>query len=328
MNNPIKITDGLAHAYLLDGLGGAKPLTWLEVESWQPSMGKLWLHFFYSDPDVQAWMHEKSGLDPLIAQALLSEDTRPRAAAIDDGLLIALRGVNLNPGADPEDMVSIRLWADKNWVVSTHQRTLLSTKDVLTKLDRGKGPTNNAELIVHLCDSLIWRMSDTVDVLEDRMAELEESTLADNRTALRYELSSLRRQTISLRRYLSPEREAINRIISEDVSWFTSENRMKLHEVGDRLARHLEDIDAVRERATVTHEELLSRASEQLNERLYVLSILSAIFLPLTFFTGLLGINVGGIPGAENTQAFAIFVVILAIIVALQIWLFKYKKWL
>ena len=103
---------------------------------------------------------------------------------------------------------------------------------------------------------------------------------------------------------------------------------MRLHEASDRLTRHLEDIDAVRERATVTHEELLSRASEQLNQRLYVLSILSAIFLPLTFFTGLLGINVGGIPGAENPQAFIIFIGILAIIIAFQIWLFKYKKWL
>lgn len=328
MNNPIKITDGLAHAYLLDGLGGAKSLTWAEVQSWKPTMGKLWLHFFYTDPEVQTWMREQSGLDPLITQALLSEDTRPRAAAIDDGLLIALRGVNLNPGADPEDMISIRLWADENWIVSTHQRALLSTKDVLTKLDRGKGPSNNAEIIVQLCESLIWRMSDTVDLLEETMAELEESTLDESQAELRNELSTLRRQSITLRRYLSPEREAINRIIVEDLHWFTTENRMKLHETSDRLIRHLEDIDAVRERATVTHEELLSRASEQLNKRLYVLSILSAIFLPLSFFTGLLGINVGGIPGAENPQAFAIFVVILTIIVALQVWLFKYKKWL
>ncbi|MBN2865217.1 MAG: zinc transporter ZntB [Thiotrichales bacterium] len=328
MKNPIQISEGLAHAYLLDGQGGAKSLSWSEVTRWNPSMGKLWLHFFYTDENVQAWMHQHSGLAPLVTQALLLEETRPRVAALEDGLLIALRGVNLNPGANPEDMVSIRLWIDENWVVSTHQRSLLSTKDVLAQLDRGKGPRNNAEILVNLCDSLIWRMSDTVTLLEDNMAELEDSTLSENRSALRFELSSLRRQTITLRRYLSPQREAINRLMVENVSWFEDDNRMKMREVSDRLIRHLEDIDAVRERAAVTHEELLSRASEQLNERMYVLSILSAIFLPLGFFTGLLGINVGGIPGADNPQAFVIFIGILGLIVGFQVWLFKRKNWL
>ena len=328
MEHPNPVTNGLTHAYLLDGLGGAKPLSWSEVEAWNPTMGCLWLHLLYSEQDVQAWATQKSGLDPIISQALLMEETRPRVASIDDGLLIALRGVNLNPGSNPEDMVSIRLWADQNWMISTHQRTLLSTIDVVNQLKKGKGPKDCAELIVHLTDSLIWRMSDTVDLLEDQMGELEENTLTANRAALRFELATLRRQTISLRRYLSPEREALARMQVEKVSWFNDENRMRIREVSDRLIRHLEDIDAVRERAAVTHEELLSRASEQLNERMYVLSILSAIFLPLGFFTGLLGINVGGIPGADNPKAFVFFILILVAIVAFQVWLFRRKKWL
>lgn len=328
MKTNIQITDGLSHAYLLDGLGGARQLTWQEVENWTPVMGSLWLQFLYHDSHVQEWMSHQSGLDSLITQALLTEETRPRVVGIDDGLLIALRGVNFNPGSDPEDMVSIRLWADNNWVISTHKRQLLSTSDVITQLKKGKGPKNNAELIVHLTDSLIWRMSDTVDQLEDSMAELEDCTLSEDRSALRFELASLRRQSISLRRYLSPQREALNRLLIDNVSWFGDENRMKIREISDRLIRHLEDIDAVRERAAVTHEELLSRISEQLNARMYVLSILSAVFLPLGFFTGLLGINVGGIPGAENPQAFVIFILILVIIVAFQVWLFKRNKWL
>jgi len=327
-DNSKQVSNGLTHAYLLDGAGSARKLDWNEVERWHPSMGKLWLHLLYTDPAVQDWMQNRCGLDTIITQALLTEETRPRVASIDDGLLIALRGVNLNPGSDPEDMVSIRLWADENWVISTHQRELLSTTDVVNKLIKGKGPSDSAQLIVHLTDTLIGRMSDTVDNLEDQMAELEDNTLTANRAALRFELATLRRQTISLRRYLSPEREALSRLQVEQVSWFGDENRMRIREVSDRLIRHLEDIDAVRERAAVTHEELLSRASEQLNERMYVLSILSAIFLPLGFFTGLLGINVGGIPGAENPQAFIIFIAVLVAIVGFQIWLFRRKKWL
>jgi zinc transporter len=328
MTNDIEATEGLLHAYLLDGEGRGRYLTWSEVESWNASMGRLWLHFDYTNAAVQEWVSNQSGLESVISHALLTEETRPRVAAIDDGLLIALRGVNLNPGSDPEDMVSIRLWATADRVISTRKRALLSTQDVLAKLKRGTGPKDNADLIVQLTDSLIWRMSDTVDLLEDKMAELEDGSLSENRSTLRFELASLRRQTISLRRYLSPEREALNRLLIEKVSWFDHDNHIRMREVSDRLIRHLEDIDAVRERAAVTHEELLSRISEQLNERMYVLSILSAIFLPLGFFTGLLGINVGGIPGAENTDAFMIFVGVLIVIVLFQVWLFRRKKWL
>jgi zinc transporter len=328
MMNNMEATEGLLHAYLFDGKGGGRYLTWSEVEVWDASMGRIWLHFDYTNAEAQDWVRNRSGLESIVSHALLTEETRPRVAAIDDGLLIALRGVNLNPGSDPEDMVSIRLWATADRVISTRKRALLSTQDVLSKLKRGTGPKDSAELIVQLTDSLIWRMSDTVDMLEDKMAELEDGSLSESRSTLRFELASLRRQTISLRRYLSPEREALTRLMIEKVSWFDHDNHIKVREVSDRLIRHLEDIDAVRERAAVTHEELLSRISEQLNERMYVLSILSAVFLPLGFFTGLLGVNVGGIPGAENTSAFMIFVGILVVIVLFQVWLFRRNKWL
>ena len=84
----------------------------------------------------------------------------------------------------------------------------------------------------------------------------------------------------------------------------------------------------VRERAIVVQEELLGRLSEKMERTMYVLSIVAAIFLSLGFLTGLLGINVGGIPGAEYAGSFLIFSLALVILVIFQIWFFKYKKWM
>jgi zinc transporter len=103
---------------------------------------------------------------------------------------------------------------------------------------------------------------------------------------------------------------------------------LRLREISDRLVRHIEDIDAVRERAALAQEELSSTVSEQMNERMYVLSIVAAIFLPLGFFTGLMGINVGGMPGVEDGEAFW---VVVAMCVGLMLVLgvvFRLKKWL
>ena len=72
----------------------------------------------------------------------------------------------------------------------------------------------------------------------------------------------------------------------------------------------------------------MGRLSEQMNNRMYVLSIAAAIFLPLGFLTGLLGVNLGGIPGADNTVAFWVFVVIIVLVVVLMAVLFRWKRWL
>ena len=170
-------------------------------------------------------------------------------------------------------------------------------------------------------------MSDTVDQSEDRVADLEEQVLEEGSTSLRFDLANLRRQTITLRRYLAPQRDAFAKLVIEKLGWLDDDSRLRLREISDRLIRHIEDLDAVRERAAVTQEELLSRLSEQMNTRMYVLSMVAAIFLPLGFLTGLLGINVGGIPGAENPWAFLLFLLFLVGIVVAQMLWFRHKKW-
>lgn len=318
---------GLFFAYLLDGRGGARTLSWDEVATWQVSDGVLWLHFDYSHPAARDWVLEQSGLERLVAEALIAEETRPRTTAMQDGFLMALRGVNLNPGAEPNDMVSLRLWVDKTRMISTRKRDLFSARDVVNQLNLGEGPRGAAALLVDLIDRIVLHMGDTVVDIEDMVDALEEEMLSGQDSALRSRFSGLRRQTIELRRYFSPQRDALGRLMIDKSAWLAEPDRLRLREISDRLIRHIEDLDAIRERQVLAHEELLSRMSEQLNSRMYVLSMISAIFLPLGFLTGLLGVNVGGIPGAHHPWAFSIFVLILLVIVLFVLALFRWKKW-
>jgi zinc transporter len=327
MSEKMKNRDGLIHAYLLDGAGGGRRLELTEVESWTPEQGALWMHFDYTNEDARQWLRNSAGLEELVADALLTEETRPRATAIDDGVLVALRGINMNAGAEPDDMVSIRLWIDNECIISTRKRILLSVSDIAEQLDAGKGPTDTSDFLVTLADRIVWRMSDTVDQCEDLVADLEEQVLDEGHGSLRFDLATLRRQTITLRRYFAPQRDAFAKLITEKIAWLDDDDRLRLREVSDRLIRHIEDLDAVRERAAVTQEELLSRLSDQMNTRMYVLSVVAAIFLPLGFLTGLLGINVGGIPGTENPWAFLLFLLFLVGVVVAQMLFFRHKKW-
>lgn len=323
-----ELNNGQVMAYLLDGQGSARTIDLGQTDIASFDQGTIWVHLDYTDPEDIQWLTESSSLDSLVVEALLAEETRPRTTAIGDGLLIALRGVNLTPGADPDDMVAIRLWVESGRIISTRKRDLLSVGDLVDQLKSGHGPMSASDFLVELVDRLVWRMSDTVDQFEDRVADLEDRILEANSSDLRNELAILRRQAITLRRYLAPERDALARLITEKATWLNENDRLKLREVSDRLIRHIEDLDAVRERAAVTQEELLSRLSEQLNKRMYVLSLVAAVFLPLGFLTGLLGINVAGIPGSEYSNAFWIFVGLLGGVIFLQLILFRWKNWL
>jgi zinc transporter len=178
-----------------------------------------------------------------------------------------------------------------------------------------------------LIDFLLDRVGDVIDELMDQLDALDDLSYTYLNFEQRSQLTNLRGQAISLRRFLAPQREALNRLAIEKTPLLNDQLRLHLREHADKLTRLIEDLDAARERASVIHESLVSRLAEQTNQRMYVLSIIAAIFLPLSFITGLLGINVGGIPGAQDPFGFLI-VVIMLMATFLLLWVFfKWRKW-
>jgi zinc transporter len=305
-----------------------KKLTEDEANHWEPQDGLIWFHFDYTSSAATSWIHKQRHLDSVSKMFLLTEDTRPRVTTINNILLLALRGVNLNPHSDPEDMIGVRVWANESMIITTIRRTLLSITDISNSLEKGDGPRDSSEFIVDLAQRLISRMGPTIESLEEILADLEERIIDTGDPSVRRQLSEIRRESIVLRRYLAPQREAMYRLYEEKLSWFKDKDRMHSREVTDHLLRYIENLDSTREQATVIHEELVSNLSEQLNSRMYVLSVITTIFLPLGFLTGLFGINVGGIPGSESKSAFTVFVLLLAAIVLVVLVLFKKKRWL
>ena len=323
----MNVRDGLINAILLNGKGGGTVLDWSGIRDWVPQQGALWVHLDFTSEQAQRWLTEESRLDPLVAGALIADETRPRCVSVADGLLLSLRGVNSNPGADPEDMVSLRLFVTDKRVVSTRRRRLLTIRDLVQALERGEGPRTTGELIAMLSDRLIDRMSEVISELDERMDDLEERTIEGGGQQMRVDILDLRREIIKLRRYLAPQREALNRLYTEKASWLSEYDRLQVREASDKITRHVEDLDSVRDRGGVTYEELSSRLAEQMNTRMYVLSLVAGLFLPLGFLTGLLGINVGGIPLADSPWGFLEVVVFLLVLVVIQVLVFRRKRW-
>ncbi len=321
-------TDGLIHALVLDGKGGARSLDWAGVHAWKPEHGTLWLNLDYAGSAAVEWLARESRIDEIAVSALTDSDPRPRTVAHGDDLLLIVRGINNNAGAAPEDMVSIRAWIEPSRVITLRHRASTSIKQLIGELQRGVGPRSTADLVVTLIDRIIDHVIARVDTLGDAVASCEDKVLGNDPADVRAALADHRRRAIALRRFLAPQREALGKLATASVSWLHDAQRAQLAEVANHLIRTVEELDATRDRAAITQEELASRVAEGANQRLYVLSIMTAIFLPLGFVCSLLGVNVGGVPLQKDDWAFWALCGLFMCGVGVQLWIFKRRGWL
>ncbi len=324
----MKTDQGLVFACILNGNDASQSLTWDQIHTWSSQQGPLWIHLDRMGTDSQQWLQKNSGLSSIVAEALLEEETRPRIMVLEDSLFLSLRGVNLNPGAEPDDMVSIRLYVEANRVITVRHRLLKTIQDIHSSLVANNGPKNPGEFLTVLTDRLMERMAPVVHQLIEEIDDAEEQIIGQASYQLRSQLGSLRRKVIAFRRYISPQRDVISQLHLAQLPWLTSIQRARLREVANHLIRYVEDLDAARDRMGVMQEELTGKLSEQMNKTMYILTVLAGIFLPITFVTGLLGINVGGIPGSEDPWAFTTVCLTLTTAGLLLVGIFRWLKWL
>jgi zinc transporter len=319
---------GIIHAFAITGDGKGTELTGNQVSETIKADDLAWVHLDANDPEARDWLNKEiSYLDHIIVDALLAEETRPRLLEFENGALLILRGVNLNKDAQAEDMISIRLWIDEHRIITVQRRPLSSTQDIQERLLAGKGPKNSGDFITTLASRLFERMEPTFSELDTNLDDVEEVVMETPDTSLRQKITSIRKQAIIFRRYIAPQRDVIAYLRTSEQDWLDQMHKRRLQESLDRVVRYIEDLDTIRERAQIVKDELTNALADRMNKNMYMLSIIAAIFLPLGFLTGLLGVNVGGIPGADNADAFYMFSGGLLILVILQFVIFKKLKW-
>lgn len=313
------------------GLGPAGQKRLIEAEDVPEKLKSnqlVWVHLDAKHPDAKQWLRNHvPNTDSLIHDALLAEETRPRVAEYRDGTLIILRGVNLNESQRPEDMISIRIWIDEWRIITTRFRKLKAVQDIRERIEQGKGPENAAEFLCTLTSRLFERMEPVIQDLDNDTDESEEKILNSAETALRQDIIEIRRKAIELRRYIAPQKDVIAYLRSSELPWLDQTARRHLQESLDRVTRYVEELDAIRERSQLVKDEMTNIHNEGLNKNMYILSVVAGIFLPLSFFTGLLGINVGGMPGAESDSAFWIVCLICFGFAGLSFTLLRFLKW-
>ncbi|MGX7927059.1 zinc transporter ZntB [Tsuneonella sp. HG094] len=319
---------------VLDGRGGGNHISWERAQGWQPSRpGEvLWLHIDRTQPEMTEWLQSEFGIPEATAELLTSDDTRPRAFRDGDKLIATLRGINFNPGAAPEDMVSMQLWSDGVRVVTLRRHPLQTPRDVLDDIDAGRGPKDAGALITTLAEHMVHRINRVIVDMNDEIDRLEDLDFdtVDNEQLLA-EIVAIRRSALALQRHMGPEHVALESISRDAPEWFEKHDRREINETIALLRRFIDDIDVSKESAVVLMDELRSRAlarSEKTNRRL---TLVATVFLPLSFLVGLFGINVGGMPWADiagHPRGFWFVTALCAGFGGITLFFFRRWKWM
>lgn len=320
----------LIHGFEFDSDGGVKRLSWDDVKSApaeRPGVYR-WLHLNRLSPEVRDWLTGTSGIDDVIDASLLQEDTRPRCIRHGSGLLVNLRGVNLNEGSQPEDMIAIRIWMTENVVVSLRAFHIRAAQDLRDQIMAGDVPESTGAIITFIAARLTDRIEPIVAELDSQADDFEDELLQPGASLPKTALANFRRKVLALRRYIIPQREALSHLAREGEGILSQGDVLRLREIGDRVTRIGEELDAIRERSLVLQEQVVEERAERMNQRLFVLAIISAVFLPLGFVTGLFGVNLGGMPGAASPLGFTILCVIMGAVTAGLLLLFRRMRWL
>ncbi|CAI8339746.1 MAG: Zinc transport protein ZntB [Halieaceae bacterium] len=315
-------THGLIHALKLTQQGSASAVE-LTADG-----DATWLHFDAADPETSQWLLSAGGLNMVAASALTTEETRPRVLRRGDNLVLTLRGVNRLPGADAEDMVSLRIWTNGSRLISARLRPLQSTDRLVDELLSGEGANTIPGLLVDWVEYVVDDMADSIASLELDVAAAEVAIDDADPTSTRQSIVVLRKRALQFRRYMAPQREALSRLSTETPTWLDEYHRVRLRDIADRLMRYIEDLDQIRDRAILAQEELAARLADEMNHKTYVFTIVAVLFLPLGFLTGLLGVNVAGVPGVDEPQAFNYLIASCAAMMLALLAYFKWQRWM
>ena len=262
----------------------------------------VWIHLATTAEEAQAWLRDRAGLEAYVVDALTATETRPRCEQFSNGALVNLRGRAKEEMTQSDPLASMRIWAIKGRVFSVSRAHLIAT-DLVEQTVRANGVRDPGDLIAAYATAITTDLDPVVADLGDSLDDCEEQLSADRIFDLRRNVSAVRVRAIGFRRFLQPQRAALEKLAALPGDWLEEDDRLHLAAAADRAARMAEELESIRERSSVMHDTLSDLRAEQLDSRSLAISIVAMIFLPLTFITGFYGMNVKGLPGVDNPHA-------------------------
>jgi zinc transporter len=274
--------------------------------------GFVWLHLDVSDVRVQRWVSDQPSLTRETKALLLGTESHVPLRVVGDAAMGVVSDLHHDFDDDPSAVGALRVFFDERRLITARRHPLQAVDRLRRTVERGRCELRPLPLIA----ALLHHLSDAfVTLIHESTVDLDaiEAAILDNAGEGAADLGRVRRQLARLRRHLGPQRLALGALAARPPAWASSEDSATLRDAVSRVDGVGHDLDLAQERARQLQDERAAALAEITNRNLYVLSIFTAVFLPMTLVTGVFGMNVGGLPGLSDPSGFFWTMVLMAV---------------
>ena len=294
---------------------------WLDGAAVSGAGAFVWLHFNLSDATAEKWMRAHLPLAPEFFEALKEGSRSTRIEDASDHLVAVMNDVAYEFSFDPSEIATLWLTVSERWAVSARSHPLRSIDRLREAVKQGCIFDSSTALLNHLMHDqgevlvrIVRESTVQVDAVEDTLAR-------GGLRGKRADLGRLRRVLVRLQRLLAPEPGAMFRLLRQPPTWIGEADLDELRQSTEEFSLVLRDLAALQERIKLLQEEIAAQVGEQTNRSLFTLTVVTVLALPINICAGLFGMNVGGIPWAQDTHGFWWVILCLLLVTLIAGWL-------
>ncbi len=283
------------------------------------------------DIEVMERIGEKYNIHPLILEDVLSTGGRPKFEEYEGHLFIVLKMISFNDVSRRIDTEQLSLIIGDSLVLSFQERVgdVLDCVRDRIRSGRGRVRKERADYLAYaLIDAVVDSYFIVLEKIGEKIDELEEELIEDPDEKTLHRIHELKREMIDLRRSIWPLRELVNGLAKSESPLVSPSTRVYLRDVYDHTIQIIDTIESYRDIVSGMLDIYLSSVSNRMNSVMKVLTIIATLFIPLTFFAGVYGMNFRYMPELEVRWAYPAFWVLSIVVFIVMFIFFRRKKWL
>jgi len=318
--------------YHVDGLEEKSARTVKQAAKLLKKPGVKWINVYgLHNIKLMEEIGKEFEIHPIILEDLVNTEQRPRADEQDDYLSVVMKALSYNPRKRTIHDEHIGIVLGKNFVISFQEKKADTFESVRENLRKNKGRIRKmgADYLAYvLIDTVIDGYFVVLDKIGEKIEDAEEELVDDPSERTLHAIQQLKKDMLILRKAIWPMREVMGRLQRREPGRFRESTEIYLKDLYDHVAQVADTIDTFNNMLTNMLDVYLSSISNKTNEVMKVLAIFSTIFMPLTFLTGLYGMNFRFMPELEWEFGYFTILGVMAVLAVVMIWFYKKMEWI
>lgn len=310
----------------------SKAVHYNEIEKLKSDSEKTWFNINgIHDESIIKTIGENAKISPLLLEDLVNVNQRPKTEFDSESVFVTLKMLIFNEETNSVESEQVSIFCGKNYLFSFQEKEgdLFDPIRQRIRAENVRIRKNGTDYLLYaLVDIIIDHYFYILEIIEDKIDELEDSIFSHPDSSYLQEIQKNKKNIFQVKRAIFPLREAVNALKLSDSPLISENTKTFLSDVYDHVIQLIDQTDALKEFNAGLKDIYLNTVSLKMNQIMQVLTISSVIFIPLTFIAGIYGMNFDNMPELHTENGYFVVVAIMVIITIGLLFIFKKKKWL